>query len=225
MIFMSCANGEKSEGKRDFALEREKMVREQLMRRDITHPGVLEAMSQVPRHLFVPEKYISSAYSDHPLPIGYDQTISQPYIVALMTQAAAPEKEDVVLEIGTGSGYQAAVLSMLCRKVYSIEIVPELAQSAAECLKKTGYDNIEVKTGDGYIGWEEYAPFDCILITAAPPKVPQALLDQLKIGGRLVVPEGSYFQELRLYTKDEEGIKRKDLIPVRFVPMIHGEEK
>lgn len=220
MIFISCSGG--GSEKNDYAAKRKRMVDSQLIARDIDDPRVLEAMSTVPRHLFVPAKYRASAYSDHPLPIGYEQTISQPYIVALMTQVLAPNSEDIALEIGTGSGYQAAVLSGLVKQVYSIEIVPELAESAAVRLAKLGYDNVEVKAGDGYLGWPEHAPFDCIIVTAAPPEVPQALLDQLKVGGRLVVPEGSYLQELRLYTKDEAGVRRKDIVPVRFVPMIHG---
>jgi protein-L-isoaspartate(D-aspartate) O-methyltransferase len=209
----------------DFARWRYRMVEHQLRGRDINDERVLRAMNKVPRHLFIPSQFLESAYDDHPLPIGYDQTISQPYIVAYMTQVLSLQGGEKVLEIGTGSGYQAAVLEEMGTQVFTIEIVPELASSAEERLKSFGYKNIRVKSGDGYLGWPEFAPFDAIIITAAPVKVPQALLDQLKIGGRLVVPEGSGVQDLRLYTKTQEGIKSKSLIPVRFVPMIHGKSK
>lgn len=205
-----------------FSEKRRQMVELQLKKRDITDPVVLEVMGRVPRHRFVPEEDCRSAYEDHPLPIGYGQTISQPYIVAYMTQALNLKGDDKVLEIGTGSGYQAAVLAEICRKVYSIEIVPELALSADALLKELEYRNINIKAGDGYKGWKEFAPYDAVIVTAAPEKVPQALLKQLKIGGRLIVPEGDYFQVLRLYTKTEKGIERENLLPVRFVPMIHG---
>ena len=218
-----CARkGENSQ--EQFYLLRQSMVEVQLKGRDITDPGVLEVMSRVPRHLFVPKNRRSSAYGDYPLPIGYGQTISQPYIVAYMTQALNLQGYEKVLEIGTGSGYQAAVLAELCAQVYSIEIVPELAKSAAQRLKEMGYVNLEVKCGDGYLGWEEHAPFDAIIITAAPPEVPQTLIDQLTVGGRLIVPEGTATQELRLYTKTQYGVSREDLIFVRFVPMIHGDD-
>jgi protein-L-isoaspartate(D-aspartate) O-methyltransferase len=208
----------------DYKSQREAMVKYQLKGRDITDPRVLKVMSSIPRHLFVPPEYRPSAYGDYPLPIGCDQTISQPYIVAYMTQALDLKGEERVLEIGTGSGYQAAVLALLCKEVFTIEIIPELAQEAGERLRKMGYKNIEVKCGDGYLGWPEKAPFDAIIITAAPQKVPPVLLEQLKIGGRLVVPEGVGIQNLYLYTKTEKGIERKNLLPVRFVPMIHGEK-
>lgn len=204
-----------------FAQKRLKMVESQLKGRDISDGKVLEVMSEIPRHLFVPAQHAASAYGDYPLPIGYEQTISQPYIVAYMTQELHLKGNERVLEIGTGSGYQAAVLAELCAEVYSIEIVPELAKSSAEKLKELGYDNVTVKDGDGYLGWPGQAPFDAIIITAAPPKVPQALLNQLKPGGRLIVPEGDYFQVLRLYTRTTKGFEMENLIPVRFVPMIH----
>lgn len=225
MLFTSSGCAQKGGNiEDDYRKMRQAMVDYQLKGRDITDPKVLEVMGKVPRHLFVPEKNRKAAYGDYPLPIGYGQTISQPYIVGYMTQVLKLSPSDRVLEIGTGSGYQAAVLAELCAEVYSIEIVPELANSAAERLQEMGYENIRVKCGDGYLGWEEYAPFDAIIITAAPIHVPQTLIDQLKAGGRLVVPEGDVFQELRLYTKTEKGVKAQDLIPVRFVPMIHGDE-
>ena len=218
-----CARkGKNSE--EDFYLLRQSMVEVQLKGRDITDHRVLDVMYRVPRHLFVPPKRRSSAYGDFPLPIGYRQTISQPYIVAYMTQALNLQGDEKVLEIGTGSGYQAAVLAELCARVYTIEIVPELAESAAARLKEMDYDNVEVKYGDGYLGWEEHAPFDAVIVTAAPPEVPQTLIDQLSIGGKLIVPEGTAFQELRLYTKTKRGVSCEDLIFVRFVPMIHGDE-
>jgi protein-L-isoaspartate(D-aspartate) O-methyltransferase len=209
----------------EFARLRLKMVQRQLRGRDIVDERVLSAMSKVPRHLFIPAQFLNSAYDDHPLPIGYDQTISQPYIVAYMTQVLSLQGGEKVLEIGTGSGYQAAILEEMGTQVFTIEIVPELASASAERLKTLGYKNVQVKCGDGYLGWPEFAPFDAIIITAAPVTGPQKLLDQLNIGGRLVVPEGSGIQELRLYTKTQDGVKSRDLLPVRFVPMIHGKSK
>jgi protein-L-isoaspartate(D-aspartate) O-methyltransferase len=185
---------------------------------------VLAVMSEVPRHLFVPDG--EGAYYNHPLPIGHGQTISQPYIVALMTDLLRPGKDDTVLEVGTGSGYQAAILSELAGKVYSIEIVAPLAARATKLLRELGYDNVEVKTGDGHAGWPEHAPYDAIVVTAAPTEVPQALIDQLKPDGRMVIPVGeSWFsQELMLITKDPDGAShRKDILPVRFVPLTGGD--
>lgn len=202
-----------------YKARRLKMVQEQLAARDIVHKGVLDAMRKVPRHLFVPENLRAEAYEDHPVPIGYGQTISQPYIVAFMTQAVDPKKEHKVLEIGTGSGYQAAVLAELVGEVYTIEIVEELARRAEETLRGLSYKNIHVRAGDGYNGWPEEAPFDVIMLTAAPRKVPQPLFDQLKEGGVLVAPVGRFFQELVLYRKTAAGIKASNLLPVRFVPM------
>lgn len=181
---------------------------------------VLEAMRGVPRHLFVPEKYRAQAYDDHPLPIGENQTISQPYIVARMTEALGLDEDDVVLEVGTGSGYQAAVLAELVKEVYTIEIVPELARQSKKVLKP--YVNVQTRLGDGYRGWKEHAPFDAIIVTAAPDKVPPPLLEQLKPGGRMVIPVGAEgrVQELQLLTKDAEGRVRKTLLDlVRFVPL------
>ncbi|MCL6544955.1 MAG: protein-L-isoaspartate(D-aspartate) O-methyltransferase [Bryobacteraceae bacterium] len=204
---------------------RERMVAEQIEARGIRHPGVLRAMRSVPRHLFVPESLRSMAYQDTPLPIGHGQTISQPYIVAFMTELLDPRPEHNVLEIGTGSGYQAAVLSPLVKQVFTIEIVPELAQQSAELLKRLGYANVTVRLGDGYLGWPEQAPFDRIMLTAAPADVPKALIDQLKPGGKLVAPVGSsaWDQELVLLEKSADGkIRRRSVLPVRFVPMVPG---
>lgn len=221
---MFSCSGEKSLSQDDYKAKRDAMVENQLKARDITDQRVLQAMSNVPRHLFVPAAYRSDAYGDHPLPIGFNQTISQPYIVALMTQLMELKGNETVLEIGTGSGYQAAVLSELCDSVCTIEIVPELAESAAKRLVKLGYDNVNIYCGDGYIGWyDRNIEFDAIIITAAPPKVPQALLDQLKDGCRLVVPEGKGFQYLRVYIRKSDRFEKQNIIPVRFVPMIHGE--
>lgn len=205
-------------------MKRDKMLEEQIIARGITDKNVLDAMSSVKRHLFVPENLINSAYSDCPLPIGYGQTISQPYIVAYMTEQISPENRMRILEIGTGCGYQAAVLGKIVKDVYSVEILKPLADSARERLKKLGYDNVHVKCGDGYKGWEEYAPFDAIIITAAPPEVPEGLIDQLKVGGRMIVPVGSFRQELCLIEKTPEGINKKTLLPVRFVPMVHSKQ-
>ncbi|HKV08622.1 MAG TPA: protein-L-isoaspartate(D-aspartate) O-methyltransferase [Thermoanaerobaculia bacterium] len=204
----------------DFAAERRRMVEEQIRRRALRDPKVLAAMEQVPRHRFVPDNLRAQAYADHPLPIGYKQTISQPYIVALMTSLLLLKKGDRVLEIGTGSGYQAAVLSRIAGDVYTIEIVSPLADRARRTLKDLGYDNVHVRTGDGYKGWPDRAPFDAILVTAAPPIVPEPLLVQLKVGGRLVLPVGDYFQNLTVYTKRPDGsFEKENVLPVRFVPM------
>ncbi len=199
---------------------RREMVRTQLQARDITDEAVLAVMERVPRHLFVPESERFRAYADHPLPIGLRQTISQPYIVAYMTQALQVEEGDRVLEIGTGSGYQAAVLSHLAAEVYSIEILPALAEQAGERLSVLGYDNVRVRAGDGYFGWPEHAPFDGIMVTAAPDHVPPRLVEQLAPGGRLVMPVGESYQELIRITRDEGGETALErLLPVRFVPM------
>jgi len=201
------------------------MVETQIVNRGVRNARVLAAMKQVPRHLFVDAKE-RDPYGDHPLPIAGNQTISQPYIVALMTELADLAPGEKVLEIGTGSGYQSAVLSRLAREVYSIEIVPELARESAERLRKLGYGNVTVREGDGYRGWPEHAPFDAILVTAAPDRIPQPLLDQLAPGGRMVIPVGSFFQELKVLSKDRNGkITEKDILPVRFVPMTGEIEK
>jgi protein-L-isoaspartate(D-aspartate) O-methyltransferase len=176
-------------------------------------------MLNVPRHEFVPADLVKSAYDDNALPLKLGQTISQPYIVAYMTQALDLKGTERVLEIGTGSGYQAAVLAEIASEVYTIEILPQLQEQATSVLAKLGYRNIRFRTGDGYLGWPEHAPFDCIIVTAAPEEVPAPLIDQLKEGGRLVIPVGSISQELMLIVKDKKGITRRTTIPVRFVPM------
>lgn len=200
--------------------KREEMIQSQIMARGVTDKSVFYAMRKVPRHEFIPEEYRSDAYEDYPLPIGFGQTISQPYIVALMTELLKPDKKDRVLEIGTGSGYQAVVLSVLVEKVFTMEIVPGLAESAAKLFEKKGYTNILVRCGDGYKGWPEEAPFDKIIVTAAPPSIPDPLIRQLKIGGILVIPVGTFSQELLRVQKTEKGLIQKSVIPVRFVPMI-----
>ena len=195
---------------------------EETLGRDHIDPKVLEVMARVPRHAFVPEKLREYAYADRPLPIGFGQTISQPFIVALMTDLAGLEPDDVVLEIGTGSAYQAAVLSPLAARVYSIEIVPGLADQAAPRLKRLGYDNVETRLGDGYYGWQEAAPFDAILVTAAAGHVPPPLVRQLKPGGRMVIPVGGVFflQHLVLVEMQADGtVRTRQVLPVRFVPL------
>ena len=199
--------------------ERLAMVRDQIEARGVGDPRVLEAMRTVPRHLFVPEDARPWAYRDHPLAIGYRQTISQPFIVALMTELLAPEAGHKVLEIGTGSGYQAAVLSLLVAEVFSIEIVEPLAARAKADLAAHGYDNVTVIAGDGYRGLPAEAPFDGVIVTAAPPYVPEPLVEQLKPGGRMVIPVGEGYQELKLLVKTDSGIEERQVIPVRFVPM------
>lgn len=206
---------------------RKDMVQSQLKARDITDERVLEVMKKVPRHLFVSPRYKNQAYEDHPLPIGEGQTISQPYIVALMTQYLDVNNDEKVLEIGTGSGYQAAVLSHLAAQVYSIEIREKLAQKAAQRLNRLHYDNVMVKCGDGYFGWEKHAPFDAIIVTCAANHVPPPLMKQLKEGGKLIIPLGSvrYFQTLTLITKVDGEPKVKHISGVRFVPMIGEAQK
>jgi len=208
-----------------FAEEREKMVRDQIETRGVRNHAVLQAMRKVPRHLFIPENYRAHAYADMPLPIGEAKTISQPYIVAYMTEALKLRPSDRVLEIGTGSGYQAAILAELAKEVYSIEILPELAQRAQELLNLLGYSNVYIKIGDGYLGWPEKAPFDAIILTAAPPAIPPPLFDQLAEGGRLIAPVGTDFQQLILLKKTKEGFQRQNLLPVRFVPMTGHAQK
>ena len=204
-----------------FEQARQEMVTKQLAARGITDTRVLSAMAKVPRHEFVLEELQEEAYIDSPLPIGYRQTISQPYIVAFMTQALAPKAEDKILEIGTGSGYQAAVLAELVAEVYTIEIVHELAVSATERLKRLTYKNIQVRSGDGYLGWQEAAPFDAIMVTAGADHIPQPLIDQLKSGGKLIMPVGSrLFQDLQILRKDDNGkVRVEKVLPVRFVPL------
>lgn len=201
-------------------LQREAMVQQQLADRGVTDQRVLQAMKSVPRHEFVPDPLRGHAYMDSPLPIGEGQTISQPYIVALMTQAARPAPDEKALDIGTGSGYQAAVLAELTGEVYSIEIVEALARSAEERLQRLGYENVQVRQGDGYRGWPAEAPFDIIIVAAAPDRVPPALVEQLREGGRIVIPVGRGYQSLLLIEKDEHGaVSQRSIAPVAFVPM------
>jgi len=200
------------------------MVERQIAGRDLEDPDVLRAMRTVPRHAFVPEPYADRAYADTPLPIGHDQTISQPYIVAKMTEALRIEPEHEVLEIGTGSGYQAAVLAELVDHVYTIEIVCELAEDARQDLTNRGYENVTVRCGDGYAGWPEKAPFDRIIVTAAPPEIPDALVDQLANGGRMILPVGDRRQKLKVVQKRSDGsVETSEMMGVRFVPMVHGD--
>ncbi len=203
----------------EFRQMRETMVQVQIEQRGVKTSRVLEALRKVPRHLFVPGDLVERAYEDRALPIGDDQTISQPYIVALMTELLEPDRNDRVLEIGTGSGYQAAILAELVGHVYTIEIVEPLARQATDRLAAMGYNNITVRTGDGYRGWVEHAPFDAVIVTAAPDHVPQPLVDQLKEGGKLVIPVGDKEQYLMLLVKGPSGLQKQRVIPVRFVPM------
>ncbi len=209
----------------DWEAQRLRMVATQLEARDISNRRVLEAMRSVSRHLFVPESERAHAYENRPLPIGLGQTISQPYVVAAMTQALDPQLGDRVLEIGTGSGYQAAILSALVARVYTIEIVPELARRARRRLAALGYDNVSVITGDGYRGLARQAPFDGIIVTAAPESIPQPLIDQLAVGGRLVIPVGRHSQRLKLLRRTDTGIESQTLFDVRFVPMTEESQK
>jgi protein-L-isoaspartate(D-aspartate) O-methyltransferase len=206
----------------DTAVAREAMVDRQIEARGIRDPRVLAALRRVPRERFIPPDVAPLAYADQPLPIGYGQTISQPYIVAYMSEALHVTENATVLEIGTGSGYQAAVLGELAREVYTIEIVPELAERARATLEGLGYSNVHVRAGDGYLGWPEQAPFDAIMVTAAPDHVPQPLIDQLALGGRLVIPVGDVEQQIRILTRTATGIEETRTIPVRFVPFRRG---
>ena len=203
-----------------WAALRAQMVEAQIRARDVRSQSVLSAMARVPRHLFVPAELQRHAYEDRPLLIGRGQTISQPYIVGYMTEALELQPTHKVLEIGTGSGYQAAVLAELAKQVYSIEIVPELADRARATLQQAGYKNVIVRTGNGYLGWPDLAPFDRVIVTAAPPEIPKALVDQLAIGGIMVVPVGTSYQEMVIITKTSTGVTQKRTIPVQFVPMI-----
>jgi protein-L-isoaspartate(D-aspartate) O-methyltransferase len=208
----------------DFSYDnaRETMVREQIVTRGVANPAVVAALRQVQRHLFVPQAERERAYVDAPVPIGHGQTISQPYIVALMTELVRPQSSDRVLELGTGSGYQAAVLSLLVAQVHTVELEETLARRAEEVLREQKYDNVTVRIGDGYTGWPEHAPFDIIIVTAAPEQVPQPLIDQLQPGGRLIVPVGPRFtvQQLQLIEKDAAGeVTSRNVSPVMFVPL------
>lgn len=208
----------------DYTMLRLEMVRDQIERRGITDQKVLNAIRRVKRHLFVSDEYMDSAYTDGPLPIGEGQTISQPYIVALMTELLHLKGDEKILEIGTGSGYQAAILGEIVKTVYTIEIVKKLAESASKLLKRLEYKNIIVRHGDGYRGWEENAPFDGIIVTAAPAHIPEPLKEQLKIGARMVIPVGRFYQKLMVISRTKHGYKEEEIIPVRFVPML-GEAK
>ncbi len=231
VLFLNCSGtkrkvdmaGNQSKQESWWISRAEKMVETQIISRGVSDPEVIRVMKQTPRHLFVPEHLKEHAYKDHPLPIGSGQTISQPYIVAIMTEYLQLSGTEKVLEIGTGSGYQAAILSQLVDTCYTIEVVEALAGEASEKLKKLEYHNVVVKWGDGYRGWPEHAPFDRIIITAAPEIIPEKLVEQLDIDGKMILPVGSHFQELILITKNRKGIQRKNIIPVRFVPMIHPE--
>ena len=221
---MACAvgvghDGALSQDEQSLARRRHDMVETQIRARGIVDPRVLAAMRDVPRHRFVRDSDINSAYGDFPLSIGHAQTISQPYIVAFMTEALAVDATDKVLEIGTGSGYQAAVLGRIAREVYTIEIIPELAERSTRVLKELGFTNVQTRTGDGYAGWPEQAPFDAVIVTAAPDHIPQPLVDQLKIGGRLVVPVGRGDQDLLVLTRTKDGLREEARLPVRFVPL------
>jgi protein-L-isoaspartate(D-aspartate) O-methyltransferase len=206
----------------NFEMLREKMVKKQLIRRNITSDSVLAAMGSVPRHLFVSEDMQGDAYDDYPLPIGLGQTISQPYIVAFMTEQLSPTPGMKVLEIGTGSGYQAAILAHLGCRVYTIELLEELADKALKTFTALGYDNVKVKHGNGYDGWSEESPFDAIIVTAAPDYIPEKLIEQLRDGGKMIIPVGDVFsvQWLKLLTIEDDSVIEEDLLPVRFVPMI-----
>lgn len=228
LIFITVMNSCNTQitGNGPYSKERQRMVNEQIKSRGIRNSGVLDAMLQVKRHLFVPAELRDMAYEDHPLPIGEDQTISQPYIVALMTDLLEVDENSKVLEIGTGSGYQAAVLAEICDSVYSIEIFESLGQKAGRLLSELGYDNVSVKIGDGFKGWPEHSPFDGIIVTCAPEDIPDPLADQLAEGGRMIIPVGNvYNQELILVKKSDGELKRKKIIPVRFVPMIDKDGK
>ncbi len=201
-------------------MNRHLMVEEQIKARDVKDRSIINSMLKVERHAFVPLQYQGQAYNDYPLPIGYDQTISQPYIVAYMAEKISLSSGDRVLEIGTGSGYQAAVLAEIVKEVYTVEIIEPLADQARMLLNSLGYENVEVSCDDGYKGWREKAPFDAIIVTAAPETVPESLIEQLKIGGKMIIPVGEFFQDLCVITRTEDGYEKKSILPVRFVPMV-----
>ncbi|MCA1795120.1 MAG: protein-L-isoaspartate(D-aspartate) O-methyltransferase [Desulfobacteraceae bacterium] len=219
LLFVSAVHG--------FENKRREMVTRQIAGRDISDKATLDTMRSVPRHLFVPDSQQAYAYHDRPLPIGYGQTISQPYIVGYMTQIIGPKKGQRVLEIGTGSGYQAAVLAQIVDLVFSIEIIAPLADQARKIIEQLSYDNVRIKHGDGYYGWEEHAPFDAIVVTAAAEYIPPPLLAQLKPGGKMVIPVGSPFmtQQLMLVTKKGDDIITRALFPVRFVPFTRSDKQ
>ncbi len=218
-LVVCCSNTHQKHNLQWYETARKEMVQNQIIARGITDQNIINAMLRVERHTFVPQQFEKLAYNDYPLPIGEDQTISQPYIVALMTELLDLRADDKVLEIGTGSGYQAAILSLITSEVYTIEIVPSLAQASAKRLKDLGFNNVHVRCGDGFLGWSEVAPFNAIIITCAPPEVPQPLIEQLTEGGRLIVPLGEDFQMLTLFTKIGGELEKTEIVPVRFVPM------
>lgn len=219
VLFTECNSQEPADN--DFQKRRENMVFTQIKARGVHDKKVLDAMLKVERHRFVPEEYIEEAYEDHPLPVGEGQTISQPYIVAYMTEVLDLDKASRVLEVGTGSGYQAAVLAEICDSVYSIEIFSSLADKAKKTLESLNYTNVFIKTGDGYKGWKEHSPFDAIIVTCAPSHIPDPLQEQLAEGGRMIIPVGEHYsQELVLLEKVNGKLKQKYVLPVRFVPMI-----
>ena len=221
-VFGNALQNNKNNFPSDWKIAAQTMVNKQIKDRGVVDPKVLDVLSKTPRHKFVPSDMIDYAYDHRPLPIGEGQTISQPYIVALMTELLGLSGKEKVLEIGTGSGYQSAILSSLSYKVYTIEIVKSLALRAKKVLKELDMNNVYVRWGDGYKGWPSEAPFDCIIVTAAPNEIPEALIKQLKIGGKLVIPVGKYWQELKVISKtSDSNINEKTIIPVRFVPMIH----
>ncbi len=226
LLFVVSGSGQASDSKPPAVdpsrqVERDKMVDDQIIPSGVTDPNVLAAMRRVPRHRFVPDSLSESAYADRPLPIGYGQTISQPSLVALMTEALELCGTEKVLEIGTGSGYQTAVLAELAAKVFTIEILEPLAKQAAHTLRELGYKNVQVRIGDGYHGWPEEAPFEAIIVTAAADHVPPPLLDQLALGGRLIIPLNGFLQELVRYRRTASGYEQSTLTLVRFVPMVH----
>jgi len=227
-VFVSSCNGDGGSDATPMdsnrEAERNRMVDQYIVPHGITDPAVVAAMRQVPRHRFVPERYSLFAYIDGPLSIGYSQTISQPSLVAEMTDQLKLRKTDKVLEIGTGSGYQAAILCELVDQVFTVEIVEPLARRAEQTLAELGYKNIRVRVADGYLGWPEEAPFDAIIVTAAPDHVPQPLLDQLAVGGRLIIPVGTDFQMLELHRRTETGYERKTITLVRFVPLVRSKK-
>lgn len=228
IVCLACSGNLERPGqvsREEMAQLRKEMVDEQIIARGVTDPLVLEAMNDVERHEFVQPGYEREAYEDGPLPIGEGQTISQPYIVALMTELAAIGPESRVLEIGTGSGYQAAVLARIAKDVYTIEIIEKLGLQAKGILDRLGYKNVYLRIGDGYQGWPDAAPFDAILVTAAPDHVPQPLVDQLRVGGHLVIPVGSFYQRLQVITPTPQGIETETIVPVRFVPMTGEAQK
>jgi len=225
-MLAATACGQKPAPTANFGTERQRMVQQQLMTRGITDARVLATMAKMPREEFVPPESRAASYEDGPLQIGHGQTISQPYIVAFMTEQLRPKASDRVLEIGTGSGYQAAILAGLVKDVYTIEIIEALAKDAEATLQRLGYKNVHVRVGDGYRGWPEYAPFDAITVTCAPDHVPQPLIDQLKEGGRMIIPVGGFGnQELYLLEKKNGQLQRRSVLPVRFVPMAGEAQK